>query len=814
MKINMVALVDSTIVYPKMNELTESRQMSAMPIGARYRIIDFNLSSIKYSGIRNVAIFPNWNYHSLVEHVGSGKTWDLERNQGGLFILPSQENKYCGDRIISFDRIAEHIEFLIRSKEDYVLLTQGNIIWNIDFSAALKFHIEENADITQIVHNGEKTATFIIAKELLISKITQRKILKCNNISDIVEFESMLKVVKYNHEKYTKQISNIETYYEANMEMRNENIMSEINPIDRLILTKDKITTPTCYKKDARVKNTLIAGGCTVSGSVENSVIYGNVTLGRGSVVKNSILMPDVIIGENAYIENAILDKRTIVASDAAVIGKKNRLSIKGKNSKISASNKIKIAHIASEMAPYAKTGGLSEIVKTLPTYIKLQEYEVVTIIPYYKTIEENFSQTLSKITTMHFDNITDRKIYADIFATKENGVTKYFIKINDFFEDKQMYGHENDAQRFFIFSYVAYKMLLMLEGDVSIIHTHDWHLGLVSKLAKRDLEIGTIKNKLRFIHTIHNIGYQGIHSLKELALSNEIKEKYFHDFDLDGQINFMAEAIKQSDKITTVSPTYCKELQHEYFGLGLENLIKERQEDVLGILNGIDIEEYNPQKIDIYKPFDINNLENKIENKRHLQETFNLEENKAIPVIVMITRFTEAKGIDLVLHVFDDLIAQEQFQLIVLGEGEKHYEEKLMNLMRKYPENVRVKIGYEHHLAKKMYSGGDMMLMPSRFEPCGLSQMFSLRYGTLPIVRETGGLIDSITPFNKYTKEGNGFGFVNYNAHEMLNAILKAFKYFREKNTWHKIMTSAMLSDNSWNKSAKKYTSLYEKCI
>ncbi len=810
MIINMLGLIDATTLCPDMKVLTKYRQVSAMPIGAKYRIIDFNLSSMKHSGIRNVAIFPNWNYRSLVDHIGSGKIWDLDRNKDGLFILPPKKEKDSMDEIISFAKIAEHIEFLVRSTQDYVLLTQGNIVWNINFEKVLEHHIEQKADITKVLHNGRGTNTFIISRELLITKVMQSEILNYKNINEVVNFENNLKIVKYEYKEFTKQIKDVHTYFEANMLMMNKKNIEKINPINRLILTKDNITTPTYYNKEARVKNSIVANGCNIAGSVNNSSISANAQIGKGSVINNSIIMQEVKIGENAYIENAILDKRTIVANGATIIGSPREIAIKSKNSKILSNTKIKIAHIASEMAPYAKTGGLSEIVKTLPKYIKLQEFEVITIIPYYKSIEKNYARKLSKIKTLKLKNIIDEDITIEMYNTLEDGITKYFIKVGNYFNRDEMYGYNDDALRFFLFSLATQKLIYLLEENVSIIHTHDWHTGLLSRFIRRDIHKKNTLNKIRFIHTIHNIGYQGIFKLNEFVFSEEVKEKYFPHDEFNSDINFMEQAIINADKITTVSPTYCKELQYEYFAMGLEKLIKSRDGDVVGILNGIDVREHNPMHINVYKPFDINTIENKLLNKLHLQETFSLVQNEEIPIVIMVTRFTEAKGIDLILHIFDELMEKEPFQFIVLGEGDLEYEEKLIDLMGKYPNNVKIKIGYEVDIARKMYAGGDMMLMPSRFEPCGLSQMFALRYGTIPIVRETGGLVDSVFPYNEFSKEGNGFSFSNYNAHEMMEVIMLAFKFFKQKYIWNKIMQQAMCSDNSWDKSAKKYTDLY----
>ena len=475
----------------------------------------------------------------------------------------------------------------------------------------------------------------------------------------------------------------------------------------------------------------------------------------------------------------------------------------------------MKILFCTSEAFPFVKTGGLADIAHSLPKALKAKGHDVRIILPKYSAIAPEFASKLKFIGSFTV-KMGWRNQYAGVFHYSYDNIPYYFIDNEYYFKRDKFYGYFDDGERFSFFSRAILESIGLLDFKPDIIHTNDWHTGPVSALLQQYKEKKKYSD-IKTVYTIHNLKYQGIFPKEVLTDLLDLDEKYFNDggFEFHGMVNFMKAGIVYSDMITTVSKTYAREIQYNYYGENLDGLIKSVDYKLKGIINGIDYEEYDPSTDELaFFNFSAQDLSGKLKNKRMLQTLFRLKEDDNIPVIAMVTRFVEAKGLDLLTHVLDELLSTVDVQFIALGTGDREYEDALRYFAAKYPDKMSANVFFSNELAHKLYSGADIFLMPSQYEPCGLSQMISMRYGTIPIVRQTGGLKDSVDAFNKYTKEGNGFGFLNYNAHELLYTIKEAVAHFHSKEVWSTIVQNAMSADNSWDSSASEYEKLYSNLI
>lgn len=486
----------------------------------------------------------------------------------------------------------------------------------------------------------------------------------------------------------------------------------------------------------------------------------------------------------------------------------------------------LKISFITSEITPYSKTGGLADVSHALPKELKKLGCDVIVITPKYKTIDE----TKFNLQTS-FELSFGPDEHAIIKQTEtEDGVKIYFIANNIYFGRDQLYGEKNgdyvdypdNAKRFAFFSKACLELLKKLNYKPDIIHTNDWQTALVPIYLKtKNAYIEFFKNT-KTIHTIHNIGYQGIFE----------KEK-MHEIDVDwslfnievlefwNRINLLKGAIALSDAITTVSEKYSYEIQTPEFGFGLDGILKKRANSLFGVINGVDYSIWDP-KVDKYLQslrlnYTSTNLSNKKKLKLLLLKEFELPLNKSVPLIGMISRLVSHKGFDILAEAFDELMKLDII-IVILGAGEKKYEDFLLSAKSRYPTKVGVYLGFSEELAHKIEAGADMFLMPSAYEPGGLSQLYSLRYGTIPIVRETGGLADTILQFKLLPDNeirGNGFVFQEYSATALLNAVKEAVElYCGNPQIWTKLMKAAMEQDWSWSTSAMKYLDLYKKIL
>ncbi len=470
----------------------------------------------------------------------------------------------------------------------------------------------------------------------------------------------------------------------------------------------------------------------------------------------------------------------------------------------------MNILFIATEASPFAKSGGLGDVLGSLPGELVRNGIDARVMLPLYKEIKEKYLEKMTLLGEFTIE-LAWRKAYCGVFQMEYKGVSFYFIDNEQYFGRDHYYGYYDDGERFAYFSKACLQVLPQLDFEPEILHCSDWQTALASVYLKTIYTGDPYYDKIKCVFTIHNIAYQGRFSGQMLVDVLGIPEKFRGILDYKGDVNYMKGAIVTCDCLTTVSPSYAKELTYAYYGKGLEGIIKENEYKLHGILNGIDINLFNPSKDkNLAVKYSKSSPEKKVLNKTALQRELGLEEKEEIPMIGMIGRLVDHKGIDLVMNVFDDIMAEE-IQMVVLGSGDTRYEDFFRSKMRQFPGKLAIVTGFSAHLANRIYAGSDLFLMPSLSEPCGLAQMIASRYGTVSIIRETGGLQDSIFPFNPETKKGNGITFGSVNAHDMLGAIKRAIGFYWDKPLWNKIMQNAFKTDFSWKKSTLEYIKLYE---
>ncbi|MBQ6480255.1 MAG: glycogen synthase GlgA [Anaerolineaceae bacterium] len=473
----------------------------------------------------------------------------------------------------------------------------------------------------------------------------------------------------------------------------------------------------------------------------------------------------------------------------------------------------MKILFTASESVPYVKTGGLADVVGALAPVLAKQGHDVRVIIPDFGVIPQEWQSRMTHVCDFEIQ-LGWRRQYCGIEKIENNGVTWYFMDNKYYFGRPYIYGMGGDEyERFGFFCRGVLNMLPLIDFQPDVIHAHDWQSGMVPALLKIQYAHLPFYANIKTIFTIHNLQYQGIFGIREVQDILGLGDSLWTEDKLEcfGCANFMKAALVYSDLITTVSPSYSEEIQTAYYGERLDGLLKARRNDLHGVLNGIDIEDYNPvTDTRISKTYSVDDLAGKAECKKALQEELGLDVRPDIPIIGMVGRLSNQKGLDLVDYVIADIMRQD-VQLVVLGMGEGRYFNLFSWAEGEYKGRVAARFTMDHALAHKIYAGTDMFLMPSQFEPCGLSQMIAMRYGTVPIVRETGGLRDTVLSYNEFTQEGNGFTFFNYNAHDMLHTIERAVDfYLHHQEIWKLLQERGMKGDYSWNHSAEEYLKLY----
>lgn len=483
-----------------------------------------------------------------------------------------------------------------------------------------------------------------------------------------------------------------------------------------------------------------------------------------------------------------------------------------------SRAKRLRILYLASEMLPLAKTGGLADVAEALPKALKELNHTVCALLPKYEVVAKGNwrTRTIFKSLPIRMGNTVYKVGIERCYAIA--GIELYLLDYPDFYNRPHLYGYQDDALRFALFCRAALELAKAICFQPDVIHCNDWQTGLVAAyLNTTDLYDGFFL-RTATLFTIHNLSYQGNFSPALLSNVGLPWETFsINGVEFYGHFSFMKAGLYYSDILTTVSPRYAQEIQTEEFGEGFHGLLSSRSNDLIGILNGIDYEFWNP-KTDKLIPvnYDDSTIDRKRKNKTHLQEQLGLPIDEQKPVIGVVSRLAWQKGFDLLIEAADELLSKHDLQLVILGAGEERYESAFVNLVKKYPTKVGARIGvYDEPLAHLIYAGSDMFLMPSRYEPCGLGQMISMRYGTLPIVHHTGGLMDTVKEVDEATGKGNGFCFHKFDAAEMLNAIERALSIYSGKpQLWRKAMLNAMKADYSWEHSAREYERAYRMAI
>jgi starch synthase len=473
------------------------------------------------------------------------------------------------------------------------------------------------------------------------------------------------------------------------------------------------------------------------------------------------------------------------------------------------------IAFAASECVPFSKTGGLADVVGALPRALAELGHQVSVFVPKYRQTKLNDPKTLIRSITVPYD---DQYRFSSVLdGGTLNGVQFYFIDYPPFFDREALYGtslgdYHDNAERFMMFCRSVIEASKVL-GVPDVFHCHDWQSALIPVLLRSLYEEDPALRDVPTVFTIHNIGYQGLFPPDTLPLLMLPWDLFtLTKLEFYGKVNFLKGALVYSDSITTVSRKYALEIQTSEYGFGLEGVLRGRSGVVTGILNGVDYNEWNPDKdkfsVARFSPAD---LAGKALCKRDLLKEFGIDPESKLPVIGVVSRFAAQKGFDLISQIADRL-AREEAIMVVLGSGDKDYEDLFRRLNKQFPQKMALKIAYDNALAHKIEAGADMFLMPSRYEPCGLNQIYSLKYGTVPVVRATGGLDDTIENFDATTGKGTGFKFHEYSGEALLETIHRALQVYQDKTAWTQLMKNGMAKDFSWTASAKEYVKVYER--
>ena len=472
----------------------------------------------------------------------------------------------------------------------------------------------------------------------------------------------------------------------------------------------------------------------------------------------------------------------------------------------------MKVCFIAAEAAPFVKVGGLGDVIGSLPKSLRELGVDARVILPLYSSIDrERFGL---KYKAYQFVDLGWRHSYCGIFETEVDGVPCYFVDNEQYFNRDSIYGQIDDGERFAFFSKAALEILPALDFKPDVVNVNDWHTALsviyLDVLKSREAEF---YKDMKSVLSIHNIEFQGKFNPYEMGNIFGLENKYFDALIYNGDLNLLKGAIQLADRVNTVSETYAREILDPYFSYGLDKILNVEQGKLRGILNGIDVDKFNP-KTDPMIPvnYDLKTFEDKVQNKLAFQKEMDLEVNADIPLIGMVTRLTHQKGIDLILQASEDIL-RTGAQLVILGTGDAHYESALRSLEHYRHDRVRSILLFSNEMSAKIYAASDLFLMPSKTEPCGLSQLISMRYGTVPVVHRVGGLRDTVIPFTGV--EGNGFTFESFQAGDMMDAIYRAVTcFYQSPDEWKQIIKNNLQKDVSWEQSAKKYLDLYHEVV
>ncbi len=478
---------------------------------------------------------------------------------------------------------------------------------------------------------------------------------------------------------------------------------------------------------------------------------------------------------------------------------------------------KLKILLVSSEVAPLSKTGGLADVSGSLPKAIKSLGHDVRVVTPYYKMVKNAVKSPIKVVNRLNVP-VSDSEVRCSVeMAQLDGAVPVYLIKKESYFGRDELYttnqgDYKDNAERFVFFSRAVLELLKYLDFKPDIIHCNDWQTGLIPTYLKTQYRDQDGYRDISTIFTIHNLGYQGIFWALDMHLTNLPWDVFTMDgIEYYGNISFLKAGLVYADTLTTVSKGYSREIQTPEYGLGMDGILRKRKDDLFGIINGADYDHWSPEKDPyIVAPYDKTNLENKTKCKLDLLQEFGLKGKATTPIIGMISRLADQKGFDILAEAINDLMKMDVI-FILLGTGDQKYQEMFTHIGDKYPKKTGIRIAFDNSLAHKIEAGSDMYLMPSKYEPCGLNQIYSLRYGTIPIVRATGGLDDTIVDIHADPRKGNGFKFSEYTSKALLSAIKRALEYYSHKEAWAQLTWRAMSIEYSWEKSAREYLKVYQ---
>ncbi len=473
----------------------------------------------------------------------------------------------------------------------------------------------------------------------------------------------------------------------------------------------------------------------------------------------------------------------------------------------------MKILMASSEALPFAASGGLADVVGSLPAALRKRIVGCRVVMPLYDDIAPELRAQMQFIGSLTVP-VSWRQQYCGVFEARANGVIYYLLDNQYYFKREGLYGFYDDGERFAFFARAVLEILPMIGYQPDIIQAHDWQAALIPIYYNLFYGQNEWYQSIKTLFTIHNIQYQGKYGLEVLEDVFGIPMRRAGLVEYDGCVNLMKGAIEAADAVNTVSPTYAQELQDAWYAYGLHEIIRARSWKICGILNGIDVDNYNPETDSkLYVNYTAETVTaGKAENKRRLQEEMGLAQRADVPLIGMVTRLTEQKGLDLLRYIADRLMSEHDVQFVLLGTGDAEYESFFREMQQRYPGRFCAYIGFVPALSRKIYGGADLFLMPSKSEPCGLAQMIALRYGTVPVVRATGGLKDSV--FDADGENGNGYRFDTYNADDLYGSLCRALACYGDRPRWDALVQRAMASDNSWNNSAGAYMRLYRKML
>ncbi|MFW5893330.1 MAG: glycogen/starch synthase, partial [Bacillota bacterium] len=725
------------------------------------------------------------------------KRWNLDRRNDGLFILPPKNMMLPGEDMLSFQRMHEHIEYFRRSPQKYVMVTPPSIVWNVALEDLMQKHIDAGADISEVMHGRKRLKTFIMEKEFLLNYILEYDIIPHKTPKDLVN-DPKINTHIIDHGGYTSMVTNPYVYLKTNLDMLKFEIGKTIFNDDYPIISKEKPAPPAYYGASAIIYNSMVASGSSIYGRIENSIIGRDCIISKKSVIKNSVIMNNSVIEDGVQLNNVILDKGTVVKKNTVLEGSHIQPFVTQKEQVITDHSGLKVLMVASELHPYAKTGGLADITGGLARALSKKGIEVSAVIPLYKSVKENHHESYQFLMSHVVEYLGERQ-EVKVHVLYKNKVKYYFLENFKYFERSGLYGFKDDCERFAFFN-IALEEVMDAIDHFDVLHLHDWQAALLPVLMKVKRQ-----RPIKSILTIHNIDYQGV--CDPYVLSGRIEP-----FEED-ELNFLEIGIAEATKITTVSPTYRDELRHEYYAKNLTHPIARRDRDFYGILNGISSKHRPSTDPLILSNYDINDIFPKTENKLFLQKKMRLEMGVRNFVVAMIGRITEQKGFDILIPAMDAFLSKyKNVQFVLLGSGSETYIEKLRALKEAHPKQICLNIGYDSAVPNYIYAGADLFLMPSRVEPCGLAQMIAMRYGTLPLVHKTGGLADSVEPYDPIAKSGTGFMFDNYEKETLENTLETAYHIYMEQNdVWKSMVKNAMQVDFSLDTQAQKMLEIYQ---